>query len=105
MTSGGDCEGPTALWRSVPLLGPSDGGLLEPVDDAYAVEIVEPGQVLRVEDFDAGFDTRREIEGIPEGRSSCKMELLCAHQIGVGRPDERQQIPELGEAIPGRRSG
>lgn len=86
---------PRPLWRS----------LLERVDDAPALEIVESGQVLTVEDLDAGFDTRREYEAIPQRRSACEMELLGARQIGIGRQDERQQIPELGKTVPsvGRR--
>ena len=67
------------------LASPSSAPLLERIDDLETLEIVEARQVLGVEGLDASFYTRRQDEGIPERRSSCKMECLCAHQIGVGR--------------------
>src|SRR5687767_6276325 len=42
--------------------------LLERVDDADAVEIVEARQVFGVERLDAGFDTRSEDAGTCAGR-------------------------------------
>jgi hypothetical protein len=72
------------------LASPSSAPLFERIDDLETLEIVEARQVLGVEDLDASFYTRCQDEGIPERRASCKMERLCAHQIGVGRQDERQ---------------
>jgi hypothetical protein len=67
--------------------------LLERVDDADAVEIIEARQVFGIERLDAGFDTCSENEGVPEGGSSGEMELFGASQVpslerrGVGDPE------------------
>ena len=79
--------------------------LLERVDDANAIEVVKPRQVLGVEDLDAGFGTRGENQGIPERCSPREMKLLRADQNLLGRQHESQQIPELGETIPRVRRG
>ena len=79
--------------------------LLERVDDAGAVEIVEPRQVFGVERLDAGFDTRSEDERVPEGGSSGEMELFGASQVGIAGQHKGQEILKLTEAIPGVRRG
>jgi hypothetical protein len=76
---------------------------LERVDDVNALEVFESGQVLRVQNVNASFDTRREDQGVPELRSSSEMDFLCAGQVAVGGQDERQKIPELAETTPGVR--
>jgi hypothetical protein len=91
-------EGPTAPWPCVPLLGPSDASLLERIDDANAVEIVEPRQVFGVERLDAGFDTRSEDERVPEGSSSGEMELFGASQVAIAGQDKGQEILKFTES-------
>jgi hypothetical protein len=75
-------------------------GLLERVDDANALEVFESGQILRVQNLNASFDTCRHDQGVPERRSSREMEFLGAGQVAVGGQDERQKIPELADTIP-----
>lgn len=93
--------GPTAPWGRVPLLGPPAAQLPERVDDANALEVIESRHVLGVEDLYPGFDTRRDNQGVPKRRPMRDMELLRARQGVVGWQDERQQIPEFDQAVPG----
>ena len=79
--------------------------LLERVDDADAVEIVEARQVFGVERLDAGFDTRSEDERVPEGGSSGHMEFFGASQVAIAGQDKGQEILKFTEAIPGVRRG
>ena len=70
--------GPTAPWSSVPLLGPLRPRLLERIDDADTVEVVESWQVFRVERAYTSFHARCDDQGIPQRRCSREMELFRA---------------------------
>lgn len=74
--------------------------LLERVDDANALEVVESRHVLRVEDLHVGFDTRRENQGVPQRCSTPDMKRLRVDKIPLGRENKRQQILEVSQTIP-----